>query len=383
MYTAHFGLRLLPFENVPDPAFFFNEGEYQRVLGRLCSAVAAGRGLMVVAGPIGSGKTTLSQKLMADLPGETVHVWCAEPPGTDQELFGMLLERLGATFAWQSRVLALGVLRDRLLKLRAAGGRCLLVVDESHTFTDGGLEAVRLLNNLEQGPDKLIQVLLLGQDELTALLTTPGREAFRQRIANLELLGRMTPPQVREYVRHRLRVAGGAPDLFPDVVLDAVAEAAGGTPRLTNSLCDRMLMRACEQGKPAVDAKDLLHAAEEIGVYRRAFHFLVARGQGAAGAVPGAPTAGAGQGGQPSPAEPKLPALAPSPAPDSATPSPVLPDPAAAVAGHVKGPALAGALAFLAGGVAALAASLVYYAVRAAADPEGHWLGRLARDLFG
>ena len=93
MYAAHFGLRLLPFENVPDPAFFFNEGEYQRVLARLSDAVAAGRGLMVVAGPIGSGKTTLSQKLMAGLPERTVHVWCAEPPGADRELFKMLLEK--------------------------------------------------------------------------------------------------------------------------------------------------------------------------------------------------------------------------------------------------------------------------------------------------
>ncbi len=166
----------------------------------------------------------------------------------------MLLEKLGATFVWESRVLALDVLRDRLLRLRASGRRCLFVVDESHKFTDAGLEAVRLLNNLEQGADKLIQVLLLGQEELAVMLTSPGREAFRQRIANLEQLGRMTQQQVRDYVRHRLRVAGGGADIFPDLVLDAVAEAAGGIPRLTNSLCDRAMLRAFEQGTRRAEA---------------------------------------------------------------------------------------------------------------------------------
>lgn len=373
MYAAHFGLRLLPFENVPDPAFFFNEGGFQRVLARLTDAVAAGRGLMVVAGPIGSGKTTLSQKLMAELPAETVHVWCAEPPETDQELFRMLLERLGATFAWESRVLALGVLRELLLKLRASGRRCLLVVDESHKFTDAGLEAVRLLNNLEQGADKLIQVLLLGQEELTGMLTSPGREAFRQRVANLEQLGRMTQQQVRDYVRHRLRVAGGAPGIFSDLVLDAVAEAAGGIPRLTNSLCDRAMLCAFEQGKAAVDGKDLLHAAEEVGVHRKAFHFLVARERAVAEPAadpaaariepgPPAPAANPPREGQP------FPAREPGPAPSSAVPSSRL---------------LTGPLLLLAGGAVALAASVAWYASRAAALGESNWVGRLVRDLFG
>jgi general secretion pathway protein A len=379
MYAAHFGLKALPFENVPDPAFFFNEGEYQRVLRRLSDAVGAGRGLMVVAGPIGSGKTTLSQKLMADLPGETVHLWSAEPPETDQELFRMLLERLGATFAWESRVLALGVLRDRLLRLRSAGGRCLLVVDESHKFSDGGLEAVRLLNNLEQGPDKLIQVLLLGQEELTGMLTSPGREAFRQRIANLEILGRMTPPQVRDYVRHRLRVAGGDPGIFPDLVLEAVAEAAGGIPRLTNSLCDRALLHAFEHGKPVVDGKDLLHAAEEIGVYRKAFHFLVGRERAAeqGGDRPAKPPEAA-----PAPVPASAPApAATAPAPAALFPVPAAPAPAArAVPADAPARGLNGPLLVLAGGVVALAASLVFYGSRAAAL-GGDWLSRLVQDL--
>lgn len=370
MYAAHYGLKLLPFENVPDPAFFFDGGEYQRVMRRLTSAIDAGRGLMVVAGPIGAGKTTLSQKLMADLPESTVHLWLAEPPGSDRELFQMLLERLGARHHWDSRVLALGVLRDLLLKLHAAGGQCLIVVDESHKFSDDGLEAVRLLNNLEQGASKLLQVLMLGQEELTEMLSGAGREAFRQRIANLEVLGRMQPAQVRNYVRHRLRVAGGDPGIFPDLILDAIAEAAGGIPRLTNSLCDRALRNAFEAGRLVVETKDLLQAAEEVGVYRKAFHFLVGKER------PGA--------AQPAAAAPVVPS--PRPAPDAAqsraaaraaaAPETV---PGAAMAHQSR---LAGPLLLLATGVAALAASLLFYCSRATAFYGGDCLSHLAADLL-
>lgn len=348
-YVAHFGLSRLPFENVPDPAFYFNQGEFQRVLQRITDALNAGRGLMVVAGPIGSGKTTLSQRLMVDLPDDTVHLWLAEPPETDREILQALLRRLGYPITWESRVLALGALRDRLLEIRARGGRFLLVIDESHKITDEGLETIRLLNNLEEGADKLIQILLLGQEELTGMLTRTGREAFRQRIGNLEVLGRMSAPQVRDYVHHRLRVAGGEPAIIPDLLDEAIAGAGGGIPRLTNSLCDRALLLAFESHKPAVDAKDLLRAAEDIGLYGKAVQSLVGQGQA-----------------ESSPADPPV-----------SVKQAVLPDPVLESRGRLIGP-----LAFLAAGVAALAASLFFYCFRAVRLYGGDCLSHLMRDLL-
>lgn len=355
MYLEHFGFKILPFENVPDPAFFFDDGEYQRILRRLTSAISAGRGLMVVAGPIGAGKTTLSQKLMADLPGSTVRLWLAEPPDTDRELFQMLLQRLGSRSTWDSRVLALGVLRDLLLKLRAAGGQCLVVIDESHKFSDEVLEAIRLLNNLEEGASKLIQILMLGQEELTELLNGAGRVAFRQRIANMEVLGRMSSPLVRDYVRHRLRVAGGEPGIFPDLILDAIAEAATGIPRLTNSLCDRALRNACEGGRRVVDTKDLLQAAEELGVYSKAFHLFVGRERATAPILPDAATASS--------------AVA------------VGPEGSSGLSG--KPPRrLTAPLILLATGVAALTASLLFYCSRSTVLSGGNCLSHLAGEIF-
>ena len=92
MYREHFGLHALPFENVPDPAFFFDEGDYHRVLTRMSDAVSAGRGLLAVAGPIGAGKTTGCQRRMAELPEGAALIWLAEPPSTDMELLHFIAQ---------------------------------------------------------------------------------------------------------------------------------------------------------------------------------------------------------------------------------------------------------------------------------------------------
>ena len=92
MYTKHFGLSILPFENVPDPKFFFDHGDYARVHHRILDSLKAGRGLIIVTGPIGSGKTTMSQKVKSDFSGNTQTIWMAEPPLTSMDLFLFLTQ---------------------------------------------------------------------------------------------------------------------------------------------------------------------------------------------------------------------------------------------------------------------------------------------------
>ena len=97
MYTNHFSLQSLPFENVSDPACFFEQGDYSRVLSRIIDSLWAGRGLMVVVGPIGTGKTTLSQKLIVSIPEKTRIIWLGEPPDTSEELLLFLTQELHIT----------------------------------------------------------------------------------------------------------------------------------------------------------------------------------------------------------------------------------------------------------------------------------------------
>ena len=266
MYTNHFSLQSLPFENVSDPAYFFEQGDYSRVLSRIIDSLLAGRGLMVVAGPIGTGKTTLSQKLMASVPEKTRIIWLGEPPDTSEELLLFLSQELHIRPKSSGRIFVLRDIREYLFKLHNEGNRCLLIMDEVHKISDDVLECVRLLNNLEQGSIKLIQMLLIGQEEFIAKLSQPNLESFKQRIAWFEAIGKMTLLQTHEYIVHRLKVAGSQSRIFTDEAIETVAGSARGTPRLVNTLCDRALRVSYESNKTIVDLESVKRAADEIGL---------------------------------------------------------------------------------------------------------------------
>jgi general secretion pathway protein A len=275
MYAKHFGLNVLPFENSPDPAFFFDQGQYNQVLAAMTDSVLAGRGLMVVSGPIGAGKTTLSHKLMSDLTKDTKLIWFVSPPPTVDEMIMFIAEELGIPYEGQARVFVVRDIRAKLLELNESGRRCLLVVDESHLINDEVLEGVRILTNLEKGATKLLQIIMLGQEELTEKLKRPELKAFKQRIETQKVLGRMDSEKVREYVQHRLKVAGAAPGLFSDNAIEMVAHATGGIPRVTNSLCQTAMRMVYEQQKHVVEPNDVHNAAEELGYERETFHYMI------------------------------------------------------------------------------------------------------------
>lgn len=274
MYTNYFSLNCLPFENVSDPACFFEQGDYSRVLSRMVDSVLAEKGLMVVAGPIGTGKTTLSQKLIISVPEQTRIIWLGEPPDTSEELLLFLSQELHISHDSPGRVFALRDIKECLLKLRGEGNRCLLIIDEVHKISDEVLECVRLLNNLEQGRSKLIQMLLIGQEEFLDKLSRPQLESFKQRIAWLEAIGKMTPAQTHAYIRHRLKVAGSRSKIFTDDAVEAIVAATHGTPRLVNTFCDRALRVSYETGNPRVDVDSVRQAADEIGLGSEVFLWL-------------------------------------------------------------------------------------------------------------
>ena len=279
MYTNHFSLESLPFENVPDPLYFFDQGDYSRVLSRMLDSIKAGRGLMVLAGPIGTGKTTLTQKLMVSVPDKTTIIWLSEPPDTSDELLLFLSQELGIKPEVAGRVFLLRDIKEHLLKLHDEGNSCLLMIDEVHKISDDVLESVRLLNNLEQGSIKLIQIFLIGQEEFLAKLARPELESFKQRIAWLEVIGKMTPSQTQEYILHRLKVAGSQSSIFTDDAIEAIVVAAQGTPRLINTLCDRALRVSYEANKTFVDLESIKQAGDDIGLGSEIFWWLWNREQ--------------------------------------------------------------------------------------------------------
>jgi len=277
MYTQYFNLNILPFENVPDPLFFYNQGDHARIRKQISGSLQSGRGLIVVTGPIGSGKTTLSQMIKADFPENIKLIWMAEPPANSIDLYLFLAQELGLQPLSPEKTFVMRDIRNALLKINSEGKKCLIIIDESHLMSDDVINGIRLLNNLEEGSIKLIQLLLLGQEELLEIINRPAMEPFKQRIAALETLGRMNVDAIRKYISHRIKVAGGTPDLISDTGWEALSIAfqAGGTPRTINSLCDRSFSVAFEREKPIVDAHDIYEATQRLGLRTDVFHYII------------------------------------------------------------------------------------------------------------
>lgn len=277
MYTQYFNLNILPFENVPDPLFFYNQGDHARIRKQISGSLQSGRGLIVVTGPIGSGKTTLSQMIKADFPENIKLIWMAEPPANSIDLYLFLAQELGLQPLSPEKTFVMRDIRNALLKINSEGKKCLIIIDESHLMSEDVINGIRLLNNLEEGSLKLIQLLLLGQEELLEMINRPAMEPFKQRIAALETLGRMNVDAIRKYILHRIKVAGGTPDLISDTGWDALSIAfqAGGTPRTINSVCDRSFSVAFEREKPIVDAHDVYEATQRLGLRTDVFHYII------------------------------------------------------------------------------------------------------------
>lgn len=277
MYTQHFNLNLLPFENVPDPLFFYDQGDHARIRKQISGSLQSGRGLIVVTGPIGSGKTTLSQMIKADFPDNIKLIWMAEPPASSSDLYLFLAQELGIQPSSSEKTFVMRDIRNTLLRINAEGKKCLVIVDESHLMTEDVINGIRLLNNLEEGSLKLIQLLLLGQDELMEKINRPEMAPFKQRIAALETLGKMNVDGVLRYIKHRIHIAGGTADLISNTGWEAlsIAFGGGGTPRTINSLCDRSFNVAYERNKPIVDAQDIYEATQRMGLVTDVFHYII------------------------------------------------------------------------------------------------------------
>ncbi|MBP9101400.1 MAG: AAA family ATPase [Nitrosomonas sp.] len=277
MYSQHFNLNRLPFENVPDPLFFYDHGDHARIRKQISGSLLSGRGLIVVTGPIGSGKTTLSQMIKSDFPENIKLIWMAEPPANSSDLYLFLAQELGVQPTSAEKTFVMRDIRNVLLKINAEGKKCLVIMDESHLMTEDVINGIRLLNNLEEGSTKLIQLLLLGQEELMEKINRPEMAPFKQRIAALETLGKMNVDRVLQYIKHRIHVAGGTPELISDTGWEAltIAFGSGGTPRTINSLCDRSLNVSYERNKTIVDAQDVYEATQRMGMITDVFHYII------------------------------------------------------------------------------------------------------------
>ena len=261
MYERFFGLRERPFDLVPDPRYLYLTGRQQEAFSSLRYALTVSRGLTLLIGEAGTGKTTLVQATLAEADAEQVEcVLLSNPTLTRAEFYEFLADgfKLGGDAA-RSKTRFLFELRKHLLARHEAGRVSALVLDEAQSLPYDLLEEVRLLSNIEMATVKLLNVVLAGQPELAARLNENGLRQLKQRIALRCELAPLTFQETAAYIAGRIRIAGGDPaSIFSREAILAIHDAARGIPRTVNVICDNALI-----GGFAADARPVRRAIIE------------------------------------------------------------------------------------------------------------------------
>jgi general secretion pathway protein A len=258
MYERFFGLHERPFDLVPNPRFLFLAARQREALGNLRLGLSTPRGLTLLIGEAGTGKTTIVQAILSEIDeGRTECVLLSNPTLTRAEFY----EFLAASFrldndAETSKTRFLFAFRRHLQARQAVGQLSALVLDEAQSLPYELLEEVRLLSNIETDTVKLLNVVLVGQPELADRLNEPRLRQLKQRISLRCELKPFDFHETAAYIAGRLRIAGGDPaHIFSREAVQAVYEASGGVPRTINVICDNALIGAfAAQTRPIVRA---------------------------------------------------------------------------------------------------------------------------------
>ncbi len=266
MYTEFFGLKEKPFALLPDPRFIFLGSSHREALAHLLYGIEQGEGFIVVVGQVGTGKTTLCRTLLDRLAADVVVAYIFNPSRSETELLAAISREFALPTVARGRSDLIEQLNRFLLEQKRAGRRAVLLIDEAQNLEPEILEQIRLLSNLETEREKLLQIILIGQPELGEKLWRPELRQLRQRITVRWDLRPLDRGEVKEYVEHRLRVAGLSPhvELFTGSALRALHRASQGIPRLINAIADRVLLAGYAANRSRFDAREVRRAAAEL-----------------------------------------------------------------------------------------------------------------------
>jgi len=267
MYLDYYDLREAPFSLTPDPRFLYLSERHREALEHLLYGIRERKGFVQITGEVGCGKTTLCRAALERLGPEVRTALILNPVLSSAQLLRTILVELGLEPPGRTdRALYLEVLNRFLLEEVSAGRDVVLLIDEAQDLSPELLEQVRLLSNLETDRRKLLQIVLLGQPELLAMLDDPGLRQLRQRITVRYHLTPLSRAESELYLGWRLQVAGarnGRPSFTPRA-LKRIFRYSKGIPRLLNAVGDTTLLAGYVDGRDVLDLEHVRRAVREL-----------------------------------------------------------------------------------------------------------------------
>ncbi len=266
MYKSFFGLKESPFRVNPDPRYLYLTKEIEEALAGLMYGIKTRKGFVTLIGEVGTGKTTLVNKLLDWLKLQQIRTaFIFNTRVNTTQLFEFVLAEFDISCESRSKSQQLMRLNDWLVARHEAGETVVLIIDEAQNLTYPVMEEIRLLTNLETSTDKLLQIVLSGQQELDEKLKLPQLRQLRQRISVRCKTSPLTNEQTHEYIAERLRIAGanGQP-IFSAKAIDVIHKYSHGIPRVINLLCEHALTGAYVEEQRPIESPLVDEVAREF-----------------------------------------------------------------------------------------------------------------------
>jgi general secretion pathway protein A len=266
MYKKFFGLQENPFNVNPDPRYLYLTKQIEEALSALMYGIQTRKGFMTLTGEVGTGKTTLVNRLLNWLhQGKTKTAFIFNSRLDTSQLFDLVLAEFEIHCESPSKSQQLMMLNQWLLDRHAAGEAAVLIIDEAQNLSHSVLEEVRLLTNLETPTEKLLQIVLSGQPELEERLKRPELRQLRQRILLRCHTSALTEEQTIAYIAERLRIGGAnRGPIFSSKAIEAVHLYSLGIPRVINLICEHALINAYAEQQRPIEPKIIEDIAREF-----------------------------------------------------------------------------------------------------------------------
>jgi general secretion pathway protein A len=269
MYHEFYQLKDNPFNVTADPDFFFLSNSHHKAISSLVYGIEQRKGIIVLTGEIGTGKTTLCRKLLKQSDRKNKFALILNPNFSELELLQMIIHDLGVRTKSQNKLELIYALNKFLIKESNKGYNVVVIIDEAQNLGPNQLEQIRLLSNIETEKEKLLQIILVGQPELYEKLQLSELRQLRQRIAIYFHIKPLEKMDIRGYIYHRLAKVMRYPDalnnvIFTEKALEMIFQYTQGSPRSINILCDRALLAGFVADTNAIDEHIIENCAREI-----------------------------------------------------------------------------------------------------------------------
>jgi len=270
IYNEFFGFKETPFSLTPDPEFLFLSSVHREALAYLRYGLREKKGFVLITGEVGSGKTTLLRSLLRDVDRQVRTALIINPRVEFHELMQAVFTDLEVDVdgSLDTKTGLLDTFYGYLLDQHEVGCNVVLIFDEAQHLSLSVFEEIRMLSNFETPKEKLLQIIFVGQPELRQKLAMPQLRQLRQRITVRYHINPLNKPEVAEYIKHRLQVAGtNDSEVFTPEAVERIYDFSGGTPRLVNVICDATLLAAFADGSRRVEAELVEESVREQQAY--------------------------------------------------------------------------------------------------------------------